>query len=218
MRSGKLLSLEFSWGAPADAFGQHWCALWLSPMLCRALWGEAGGQECDGGCWGWQGLPPLFPPKAWYLIPVLTSEEGLKRNFSLCHSYLGFSFSDFSFTAVSLSGSIFPTILTFSFLILLFPTHLKVSSNSLCLFYINLSVFSPLVPLLSSFPSSLLYVSWSMPPPWWLGKVLLARMNAITALDNLHLCRLPLVSSQFFQLMVGWKDEGLYGLSHNLPL
>lgn len=128
------------------------------------------------------------------------------------------SFSDFSFTTISLSGSIFPTIFTLSFYILLHPIHRKISSNSLCPFYISLSIFPPLVSLLFSFPDSLPSVSCSMPPYQRLGVVVLACMITMTALDSLHVHGLPLLSSQFFQLMAGQTDEGLCSLSHSLAL
>lgn len=57
-----------------------------------------------------------------------------------------------------------------------------------------------------------------MAPYQRLGVVVLACMITTTALDSLHVHGLPLLSSQFFQLMAGQTDEGLCSLSHKLSL
>lgn len=217
--------MEASWGVPAGASGHDWGAPWLSPVRgwergCARLWGEA--ERCVRG-WGWRvAAGTTSSPKGWHSLERIFSLCPAIGNGGISFSYLGFSswnhfyYFLISFTTISLSGSLFTAVVTFSFVILLSVIHLKISSNFLCLLHRTSHI--PSASLLFSFLSSLPSVSWFMPPYRRLGMVLLACTIATTALDSLHLRGLPLLSSQFFQLMAGRTEEGLYSLSHNLPL
>lgn len=219
-----------SWKGSAGVFGQDWGAL-CSPLSlaepgCARLAGRQSSVSLAVAARGKGLQPPLLPQR---LISGtcsdLREEEGLKRTFSLC-PFVGNGGVSFSHLDLTFWNHFYIFLISLS---LLFPYLIALLSSFWFCFLSSISRF-PLLP--SVFPYSSSSLAFILFPKLFFLlnlKICVSFLKpgygapfmqdiAMTALGSLLPHAVPLLSSQFLQFLAGQTEEGLYHLSHKLPL